>query len=190
MAQDNTRLPAVLFMAMGSFIVAISLGWIDLPEQTSIRRSRGLFDHPRHWQVTSFGLCFFTAGVSLYFQQHRNFLLTLLRTTCALTLIVPMCWLLYFSGKAPALMQWAFGFILLMTGSLAAFFVWYEKRYPGRIRDLDAPDEPEDPVVQARPLLHYGHHEKARELLQGAIHKHPAGAPEFRRMLDSLPRKP
>ena len=54
---------ALFFSLMGLFLILASLDIIPAPEKVS--RHEAVFDTVHHWQITTFGLMFFSAGASV-----------------------------------------------------------------------------------------------------------------------------
>jgi hypothetical protein len=105
-----------VFLAMGTFIILISLGVISLPPS----RRRALLDGPRHWQVTCFGIAFFCAGLSFLIQKWKA--LAVANSVVLLgAFIAPMLWVLFFS-KAVDLSMQIFGGICLLCGGGGGLF--------------------------------------------------------------------
>ena len=59
------------FLIAGAYIVLLSLGL--LPYAPSGRR-QAVFDSPQHWQVTSIGVAFFCAGISIILANRGRWL--------------------------------------------------------------------------------------------------------------------
>lgn len=101
------------FALIGAYIVLLSLGvFPDSP-----LKKQALFDTPRHWQVTSFGLAFFCAGISVAFAERRHWLLVVNGAVLLAAFFAPVTWVLFFSGAVSPSMQ-ILGGIPLVAGAV------------------------------------------------------------------------
>lgn len=93
--REMPRWMALPFLAVGLFIVLLSLGVIEAQPRTS---HRAIFDTPHHWQVTSIGIAFACAGLSLFAGQRRRWLSIVIGLVLLPAFFAPLIWLFYLSG--------------------------------------------------------------------------------------------
>ncbi|MDX2226481.1 MAG: hypothetical protein SFY92_05210 [Verrucomicrobiae bacterium] len=73
---------------VGLFLILSSLGIINLPPPRRPRKA--LFEDPRHWEITAFGLAFLLAGLSLLPDDRHMRLKKMFGTLSALPLLAGM----------------------------------------------------------------------------------------------------
>ena len=82
----ETLVVALIFSLSGLILILASLGIIPGPEAVS--RREAVFDTVHHWQITSFGIMFFSAGLSVATPPRYVGMRKLASTVCALAFIV------------------------------------------------------------------------------------------------------
>lgn len=170
----------VIFLLLGAYIVLISLG--VLPYSPSIRR-RAVFDNPQHWQITSLGVAFFCAGLSMLVAQRGRWLPVFVGTVFLAAFLVPMVWFVHFSGVLGLPMRILFTVPLALGGAGAVFGL--VRTAQGKSTTLSLAD---DPVMDANVLLAYGRTAQAQAVLLQAMQRDPARAAEFQSKLEEIRR--
>lgn len=90
------RWAAVAFLAIGLYVVLLSLGVIEAHARPGARR--GLLASPQHWAVTAIGLAFVGAGLSVGFPAAPRRWLRLNAALTAGCFVAAMVWFVYFTG--------------------------------------------------------------------------------------------
>jgi hypothetical protein len=185
--KEMPRWAAIIFLIIGAYIVAISLG--VLPYGTPLRRGRAIFDDPQHWQVTSFGSAFFCAGLVVAFAKSKHWFVTLLRATTFAAFLIPMCWIVFYSGRisTPFMVIWA---IPLALGTVGAVLGMLHET--GLFKNPFQPDKSStdagDPIRVAETYLAHGRTAQALDVLNSAMRNFPSRAVEFQRKIDEIRR--
>ncbi len=168
------------FLILGAYIVLLSLGL--LPYAPSHKRP-AVFDSPQHWQITSIGIGFFCAGISLAIANRGRWLPAVVGTVVMVALVTPMVWFFYFSGVVELPIRF-FASIPLVAGLAGTIF--------GLVRTAQGKSPiagiARDPAGDADTLLAYGRTAQARALLRDAMKRDPSRAAEFQRKLEKIDR--
>jgi hypothetical protein len=186
--KEMPRWASIIFLIMGAYIVAISLG--VLPYGPPIRRGRAIFDDPLHWQITSIGVAFFGAGILVAFSKSKHWIATIFRVTTVAAFLTPMCWFVFFSGvlSTPMKILWA---IPLTLGTVGAVLGLLQEA--GLFRNPFQPNNtstsPVDPIKQAETYLAYGRTAQALDVLNSAMRHTPSRAVEFQKKIDEFRQK-
>lgn len=78
----------VIVLLVGLFFIAASLGII--PDDGIPARRTPIFDSPRHWQITSFGVAFASAGLSSLIPPRYGLLLRITSLLCLVCFLAGM----------------------------------------------------------------------------------------------------
>ena len=183
--KEMPRWASILFLILGAYVVAISLG--VLPYGPPFRSGRrAIFDDPQHWQITSFGVAFICAGIVIAFRDTRNWLLNINLIVLVPSLIAPIISIVYFHSN-DLIGQVFVSFILFIT-----FIITVASLLPSRMHSKKPPvialgeDPVEDPLHDAEVHLSWGRTEQAVAILEKAMQRYPSRAAEFQRKLSMI----
>lgn len=187
--KEMPRWASVLFLMIGAYIVAISLG--VLPEGTPLRNARrAIFDNAQHWQVTSLGFAFFSGGIVVAFSKSKHWLLAMVRVATAVSFLTPMYWIVFASGvmSTPFKIIWAIPLVLGTAGAVLGML-----QEAGLINITSQagklPSGGADPIREAETYLAYGRTAQAVDVLNAAMRHSPSRAAEFQRKIDEIRQK-
>ncbi len=176
---------ACVFCLVGLFIMLLALGVI---EYTPVRRSRGLFEGPQHWQIAAIGYAFFGIGLGQILARRWQLLGLLVTAPAGIAFFVVMAWFVYFSGKLDLGFK-IFASIPLGLGGLGMLMgMWQNLRLPPKPTNSQA-EALADPLAEAQIYRQYGRYAQARQLLRLAMQRYPLRASEFQQMLDEMDAK-
>lgn len=182
--KEMPRWASFFFLIIGAYIVAISLGLLPY---TSRSKGRAIFDDPQHWQVTSFGIAFFCAGIAIAFSKSRHWLLSIVGVILVASLVAPLCWVAFHSGvvSAPMKILWA---IILAIGSIGAVLGILRKAglLKNRFPTVESSANMTDPIREAELYLAYGRTAQAIDVLKAAIRHTPSRSAEFQMKIDEI----
>ena len=170
----------VIFLLLGAYIVLISLDVLPYSPST---RKRAVFDNPQHWQITSLGVAFFCAGLSMLVAQRGRWLPVFVGTVFLAAFLVPMVWFVYFSGVPSLPMRVLFTVPLALGGAGAVLGL--VRTAQGKSTTVSLAD---DPVMEANVFLAHGRTAQAQAVLLQAMQRDPARAAEFQRKLEEIRR--
>ncbi len=168
------------FLLLGGYIVLLSLDVLPYMSRTS---KRGLFETPHHWQITSLGVAFACAGLSMLVLKRGRLLRVLVGAVFLTSFLAPMGWFVYFSGVLSLPQQMLASIPLLLGGAGALFGLVRTAQGKSSVVALA-----DDPVQDAEVLLAYGRKAQAQAVLRRAMQRHPARAAQLQQRLDEIGR--
>lgn len=182
--KEMPRWVSIIFLIMGAYIVAISLG--ALPYGPPLRRSRAIFDDPQHWQITSFGIAFICAGIVIAFRDTRSWLLNINLIVLVPSLIAPIISLVYFHSSSLPMQVWL-SFILFISVLITVAYLLSSRMHLKKPPVIALGEDPaEDPLHDAEVQLSWGRTEQAEAILEKAMQSYPSRMAEFQRKLRKI----